>query len=164
MRRNCGKRYRVEAKKPRLSTAAAPVFSTMSMGVDEYIAGCDLLLRKAESKMEMETYLPGQFASILRMDAAALSRHEKSLVMAIAYKRLRFEDMSANMRRLSGSCGCGSRQATLLSGEATGSHASDRDLDVLAAHRKAKKQRWVRQRRKVLPRRVGIRRRGTNRH
>ena len=90
--------------------------------------------------MEMGTGYPERFVSTLRMENAALSRHEQSLVMAICRRSLRFEDASANMRRLFGSRGGGSRQDDLFSGEAAEPRASDGHLDVLAAYRKAKKQ------------------------
>ena len=100
--------------------------------------GFDLLRREAES--EMGAGFPGQFVSMWRMDNAALFRHEKSLVMKPCYKSLRPEDVSANVRRLFGSRESGSRQDALLTEEAAESRASDGDLDVLAAYRKAENQ------------------------
>ena len=73
--------------------------------IDEYIPEYDLLRRKAKSKMEMGTGSPAQFTPVLRMDNAAVPRHAKSLVMARCQKSLRFEDVSANLRRLFGSRG-----------------------------------------------------------
>ena len=60
--------------------------------------------------------------------------------MASSRKSLRFEDVSANTRRLFGSPGGGSRQDALLSEETAEPNAGDEDLDVLAAYRKEKKQ------------------------
>ena len=90
--------------------------------------------------MEMGAALPEQFASVLRMDNAALSREEKSLVRARWYTSMQFGDASANMRSLFGSRGSGRRQDAMLTEEAAEFRASDRDLDVLAAHMKANKQ------------------------
>ena len=60
--------------------------------------------------------------------------------MASRQERLRFEDASANMRRLFGSRGGDSRRDALLTEEAAEPHANGGDLDVLAAYRKPKKQ------------------------
>ena len=78
-------------------------FRGADQSIDEYIAEYDLLRRKAESEMEMGAGYPEQFVSVLRMDNAALSRHEKSLVMASCHRSLEFETASGNMRRLFGS-------------------------------------------------------------
>ena len=85
--------------------------------VDEYIAECYLFRRKAEPEMVMAAGSPWRFASILRMNNAGLPRREKSLVIASCYKGLRFEDLSANMRRRFGSRGRGSRQDAPFSEE-----------------------------------------------
>ena len=115
--------------------------------------------------MAMGAGSPEQFISILRMDDAALSRQEKPLVMASCHKSLRFEDASANMPRLFGLRGGGSRQDALLTEEAAESPLSDTDLDVLAAYRKANKNRGrARKRRKVLRNGAGIRCKGSDRH
>ena len=49
----------------------------------------DLSRHEAESKMEMGTGLPEQFASILRPHNAGSPRQEKSLVAATSQKNLR---------------------------------------------------------------------------
>ena len=90
--------------------------------------------------MEMGASCPDQFASILRMDNAALSRHEKSLVVASYYESLRFGYASANLRRLLGSRASGSRRDALLSEEAAEPRASNEDLDILSARGKPKEQ------------------------
>ena len=137
-------------------------FRRTDQSIDEYIAKFDLLSRKAESKMEMGAGSPEQFVSILRMGDAALSRHEKTLVMASCRKSLRFKDASANMRRLLGSRGSESRQDALLSEEAAEPHASDEDMDILAAHRKAKKTRGDGEKEGGYPEGVGTKRRGAD--
>ena len=115
-------------------------FRRTDQSVGGCIAGRDLPRRKAESKVEMGAGFPGQFVSILRMDDAALSRHEELLVMASCRECLKFEDVSANMRRLFGSRGGGSRQDALSAEVTAESLGSDEDLDILAAYRKANKQ------------------------
>ena len=112
----------------------------MDQSINAYIVEFDRLRRRAESQMVMGADFPGQFIAIFRMDNAALSRQEKSSVMAIYHKRLRFEGALANIHRLSGSRGGGSRLDAPLREEAAESHASDEDLDALAAYRMAKKQ------------------------
>ena len=116
-------------------------FRRTDQSIKEYIAEYDLLLRKAESEMEMEAGFQEQFAPILRTDNAALSRYEKSLVMAGCRRSLRLEDASANMRRLSGSRGSGRRRDALLAEKAVEPNESDAELDISAENRKAKKTR-----------------------
>ena len=67
--------------------------------INEFIVESDLLRRKAESKMDMGSGYPEQFASKLRMNNAGLYRQEESLVMASSHKSLMFEDAAANTRR-----------------------------------------------------------------
>ena len=92
----------------------------------------DPLRRKAEPKVEMGAGFPERFVSILRMSYAGVPRQEKSLVMASSHKSLKFEDASANMRRLFGSRGVKGRHDVLLAVEADG------PLEACMANRKAK--------------------------
>ena len=135
-------------------------FRRTDQSVDENIAEYDLLRQKAEPEMEMGAGFPEQFASKLNMDNAALSRHEKSLVMASCHESLRPEDASANMRRLFGSRGSGSRQDALLTEEAAESCASDEDLDVLAANGKVEKREVGQKKKGGAPKKGGGRARG----
>ena len=89
--------------------------------------------------MEAGAGLPGQVLAILRVRNAGLSSREKSLVLASCRKCLKFEEASANMRRFFWSRGGGSQQDALFTGEAADSHASDEDLDALAAYRGEKR-------------------------
>ena len=93
--------------------------------VREYFVEFDLPCPAAESQMEMGAGFPGQFVSILRTGNAALPRHEKSFVMPICRKSLRFEDASENTRRLFGSRGSGSRRIALFAEEAAESRADE---------------------------------------
>ena len=77
--------------------------------------------------MEAGAGFPGQFVSILCMNNAVLSRHQKSLVTASCPRSLKFEDASADMRRLFGLRAGGSRQDALFTEEAAGFLASDED-------------------------------------
>ena len=116
----------------------------------EYKAEFDRLRRMVEPDMEMGAGFPGQLASMLRLDAAAQSLHEKSSIMASCHISLRFDDASADLRTLLGSRESGSRKDALLSEEAAEPHTGDEDWDVLAAYRKAKKQ-GAEKKRKAAP-------------
>ena len=107
--------------------------------IDEFIAKFDLLRRKAESKLEMGTGFPEQFATILRMHNAGLPRQEKSPVMASSRKSLKFLDVAANMRSSFGSCGGGGRQDVLIRGEADGPLVCDKYHEARVKCKKSKK-------------------------
>ena len=100
--------------------------------IDESVAEFDLLQRRAESKMETGEGFPEQSAPKLRMNNALLPRQEKSLVMASNHKSLKFEEVAANMRRLFGSRGGGSRQDVLTTEEADGPLGSDKVQEARA--------------------------------
>ena len=74
------------------------------------------------------------------MNYAGLPRREKSLVAASIRDRLKFEEVSANMRQLFGSRGDKVRRDVLLTEEAMAPRESDEDLEVWLAHRKANKK------------------------
>ena len=67
--------------------------------IDDYVAEFVPLRSEAESRMEMGAGSPEQFASILRMSYAGLSRPEKSSVTASCQKNLKFEGPLLNMPR-----------------------------------------------------------------
>ena len=89
-------------------------FRQTDQPVGEFPMEDDLARGQAEAKGEMGAGSPDHFASIFRVDNAALPRHEKSLVVATCHKSLRIEGASANLRRLFDSRGSGSRQDALL--------------------------------------------------
>ena len=120
-----------------------------------YIAEFFLTRKKAESKMDAGAGFPEQFAPILRMRNAELSRYGKPLFLASCREGLKFEDASANMRRLFGSRGGGSRQDALSTAEAVEPRASDEDLDASAAYRKAKKLGAGKKKKDALPKSGG---------
>ena len=64
------------------------------------------------------------------MNNAGLPKQEKSLIMASSLKRLRFEDASANMRRVFGSCGGGGGQDVLLTEWTVKAEESDGDVEA----------------------------------
>ena len=74
------------------------------------------------------------------MNNAGLPRQEKSPVAASSHKSLKFEDAAANMRRLFGSRGGGSRQNVRITEEAVGPLGGDEDQEACVAYKKAKKQ------------------------
>ena len=86
--RNCLAPEAVDAIRQQVMRYARCRRADQSIG--EYVVEFDLLRRRAESKMEMGAGSPDQFVSILRMDNAALARHEGSLGVAGRYKSLRF--------------------------------------------------------------------------
>ena len=71
---------------------------------DAYFVEFDALRRKAESKIQMGGGIPEGSVSILQMKNAALSRQEKSLVLASVQGGLGSLDVAKQMRRLIGSC------------------------------------------------------------
>ena len=77
-------------------------FRCTDQSIDAYTAWGDPLRRKSESEMEIGAGCPEQFVSLLRMDNAALSCHEESLVAASCHQSLRFEYALADMRSLFG--------------------------------------------------------------
>ena len=89
------------------------------------------------------------------MSKAGLPRQEKSLATARSHRSLKFEDASADLRRLSGSCGGGGRQDALFTEEAVGPLASDEDADALAAHKRTKNQGLGKKKMDGLPKRGG---------
>ena len=131
---------------------------------NEFSAGCGLLRRGAESNVGAGAGFPDQFVSILRMNITRLSRREKPLVAASCRKSLKFWAASANMRRLFGLRGGGSRQDASFTEEAAGPSASDEDLDALAACGKAKDKGRVRKRGAASPNAAGLGRNGPGRH
>ena len=122
---------------------------------DEYFVESDLLRRRAESKRGVGAGSPEQLASVLCMGKGALSRHEKSLVTASCHRCPRFEDGSANLRRLFGPRGRGGRQGALLTEEAARPRQSTGDIDFSAAYRKARKQGTGKKKKEGPPKRGG---------
>ena len=105
----------------------------------EYTVEFDLLRRKAESEMEIGAGFPGAFVSILGMQNAAPSQHEKSLVLARTQKSLDSLEVAATMRRLFGGREGAARQDVLITDDAEEPSGSDEDREVCATKRKTKR-------------------------
>ena len=128
--------------------------------IDENIAEFDPLRRKAKSRMQTGAIFREQFISISRMNNAGLPRKGKSLALASSRKSLKFEDVSANTRRVFGSRGGKGCQDALLTEEADGLLESDKDLEGWMAYRKPKKKGVGMNKKDGAPKREGDKVRG----
>ena len=86
--------------------------------------------------MVMGAGFPGEFASVLCMQNAALNKNEKSLVLASLGNTLAFPQASAQMRRLFGHCGHASRQDVPVA-EDLDTASEEEDFEAWMAYRKA---------------------------
>ena len=77
--------------------------------------------------MEMGAGFPGAFVSTQRMQDAALSRQEKSLVLASTQSSPTITDVAAATRRLFGSCKAAARQDILIEENADAPLGSGRE-------------------------------------
>ena len=82
--------------------------------------------------------------------------------MASCHKSLKFEDASANKRRLFGSRGSGIRQDALFAKETAGPRESDEDLGISATYSKTKNSVWGRRKRRALHNRARTRSKETD--
>ena len=110
--------------------------------------------------MGMGAGFPEQLISKLRTNDAALSRKGKSLVMASSHKSLKFDEASANMRRLFGSRGGSGRIDALITGEAVGPLGNDGDLGACLANKKAEEHGVGQKKKDGVPIRGGDKVRG----
>ena len=81
---------------------------------------------------------PGEFASALCIQNAALTQNEKTLVLASLSNTQSFQSVSAQMRRLFGPCGYESRQDFLVAADMD-SVCEGEDFEAWIACRKAKR-------------------------
>ncbi len=95
-----------------------------------------MLREKAESRMLMGSGFPDAFASALRMKDAAVSKNEKTMVLASLGNTLASHQVSAQMRRLFGPCGYASRQDVLVAQDMD-TVSDEEDFETWLAHRKA---------------------------
>ena len=102
---------------------------------------------------------PESPVSVPRMQNAAPSRQEKSLVSASTHKSLAFADVATAMRRLFGPCGGAARQDISAAEYANKSLGSDMDQEACAANRKAENGIWGGERRAGRRKRAGARER-----
>ena len=70
-------------------------FKRTDQTMDTYIMEFEMLRQKAESRMVMGAGSPDEFASVLRMQNAALNKNEKTLVLASLGNTLAFPQVSA---------------------------------------------------------------------
>ena len=110
--------------------------------------------------METGAGFPEQFASLLRTHNAGLPRQEKSPMMAGNRRSPMFEEVAANVRRLFGSRGGGSRNSAMVTEEANGPLESDKDPEACASYKKSKKRGASQKRKDGFPNSGGGRVRG----
>ena len=77
--------------------------------MDTYIMESEMLHEKAESRMLMGSGFSAAFVSALCVQNAALSKNEKTAILASRGHALAYPQVSAQMRRPSGPCGCAPR-------------------------------------------------------
>ena len=106
--------------------------------MDTYIMEFELMREKAESRMLMGSGFRGAFVSVLRKTDAALSKHEKIMVLASLRNALAFPQVSAQMRRLFGPRGYTSRQ-DVLAAQGMDTASEEEDFECWLAFRKAKR-------------------------
>ena len=92
-------------------------FKRAGQNMDTYPEEFDMLRKKAAARMLMGSGLPGGFVPSAGMRNAALTKNEKTLVLASLQDTLAFPEVSAQMRRVFGPRGYGSRQDVLESAE-----------------------------------------------
>ena len=92
--------------------------------------------------MRVGARFPNAFVSVLFMQNAALSRQEKSLVLASTLESLAYMDVAMTMRRLFGTCGGAARRNILVAEDADESLGSDKDQGAREAYRNAKNRGW----------------------
>ena len=93
--------------------------------------------------------IPEAFASLLRMQSAALSQQEKSPVSTRTQTGLASKEVPRAMRRLIGSRGSDASHEALVAASVAESLGCDNDEESREAYRKARKTgKWERTRRR----------------
>ena len=100
----------------------------------------DTLRQKVEARMIMGGGFPDEFVSVLRMQNAALTKNEKTLVLASLRNFLSLQSAPAQMRRLFGPCGYASRQDVLVAADMDAA-PEEEDFGVWMVYRLAKRAR-----------------------
>ena len=75
-------------------------FKRTTQDMDTYLLEFDMLRRRAEARFATGTGFPDEFAFVLCMQNASLTKNEGQLVIASAGSSLTFVNVSAQMRRL----------------------------------------------------------------
>ena len=113
-------------------------FKRTGQNMDTYLMEFDMLRQKAEARMLMGSGSPDEFAPVLFVQNAALTKNEKTLALASSGNTLAFESVSAQMRRLFGPCDYASRQDVLAAADMD-TVPEDEDFEARMAYRKAKR-------------------------
>ena len=79
-------------------------FKRTDQNMGTYLMEFDMLRRKAEAHVLAGSGFPDEFVSVLRTQYAALTKNEKTSVLASLGNTLALQQVSAQMRRLSGPC------------------------------------------------------------
>ena len=87
--------------------------------------------------MSMGAGFPDEFASVLCMQNASLSKNERQLVMASVGSSLSFVHVAAQMRRLFGNIGTAQNQDALVA-QGMDNVSDEEDSEAWAAYRKTK--------------------------
>ena len=88
--------------------------------------------------MSMGTGFPGEFASVLCVRNASLSKNERQLAIASVGSSLSFVHVAAQMRRLFGNIGSAQNQDALVAQDMD-NVSDEENFEAWAAYRKAKR-------------------------
>ena len=95
-----------------------------------------MLRKRAESRRVVGAGFPGEFASVLRMQDAALANDEQTSALANLGNTLAFPQAAAQMRRPFGPCGYQSRQDVLVAQDLD-TASEEEDFEAWMAYGKA---------------------------
>ena len=113
-------------------------FERTDQNMDTYIMEFAMLRDEAESRTVMASGFPGASVSVLRMQNAALTENEKTMVLASLENALAFPQVSAQTRRLFGPYSYASRQDVLVAQDMD-TASEDEDCEAWLAYGKAKR-------------------------
>ena len=113
-------------------------FKRTRRNMGAYSMEFDILRLKAGARMLMGSGFPDESACVSRMRNAALTRNEETSVSASLHETLALPEVSAQMRRLSRTYGCASRQDVLISADVD-AVSEEKDFEAWMACRKAKR-------------------------
>ena len=93
-----------------------------------------------ELRMHVSAGSPEASVTVLRMQTAAPSPRDKSLVLASTQKSLAFSDVATTICRLFGSCGGAARQDILVAKDVDEALGSDKDQEARETDSNANKR------------------------
>ena len=108
--------------------------------MDVFSVEFDVPRLKTVARIRMCGAAPGQFAAVLWMRNASLSRPEKSSISASANGNFAYPLAPKQMRRLFGPCGGAGRHDVLVAADLDVSSGKGADNEAWVAYRKATKQ------------------------